>query len=241
MTYKVVKFITQATDDPRFYRVAWCGEHYTHIIDVKLTGSNYLEFGADAAELYVMWLVLSFWEYAGQKRTARNLRLEVSRGAIKKLMRADSAKLVLNDLAYFGRTQFHGIKMDVEKKTPWADWSAASECTVMLDDKPIPRPTVAIPGLGDVSITLHALEEYAADTKGEIHPENIYSRIAERMREGLSDAVIPSNVERHKRRRHGGEVDRTRIMVDTHGWQYVLLQEGATYILKTIYNRGGAY
>lgn len=242
MTYKVVKFSTQPTTDPLIFRVAWCGEHYAKIIDVKVTGTKYVGALADAAELYVMWLVLCHWENAGQQRTARNLYFEVSRGAIKKLCRTESTKVELTELAYFARTRFYGVSIVVEKKAKWADWSLLSDLCVTLDDKPLPAPHVEVPGLGRVVITRHAIEEYAADTGHEIKPENIYSRIVERMREGMFTVEMSKSVEEHKRRRHGdSEIENTRILADAHGWHYIFLCERDVLILKTIYNRGLGY
>lgn len=242
MTYKVVKFSTQPTADPRIFRVAWCGEHYAKIIEVRVTGAKYAGSMADAAELYVMWLVLCHWEHAGQQRTARNIYFEVSRGAIKKVVRTESTKVELNELAYFARTRFYGVSIQVEKKPKWIDWDAPTDLCVALDDSPLPAPRVEVPGLGHVVITRHAIEEYASDTGHEIKPENIYGRIVERMREGMLDVEMSKRVEEHKRRRHGDkEVENTRILADTHGWHYVFLHEEDALILKTIYNRGLGY
>lgn len=242
MTYKVVKFSTQPTSDPQIFRVAWCGEHYAKIIEVKVTGTKYADSMADAAELYVMWLVLCHWEHAGHQRTARNIYFEVSRGAIKKVVRTESTKVELNELAYFLRTRFYGVSIVVDKKPKWIDWSAPSDMSVVLDDSTLPAPWVDVPGLGSVVITRHAIEEYAADTGHEIKPENIYGRIVERMREGMFDVEISKRVEEHKRRRHGEkEVENTRILADAHGWHYVFLCGGDAIILKTIYNRGLGY
>lgn len=243
MTYKVVKFATQPAPQDGRFRVAWCGDlHPPRILDIAVTSAKYQENGADAAELFAMWLVLVHWENAGQRRTAKNLKLEVSRGAVKKLLRADSAKVELNSLAYFGRTQFFGVEIEVVKKTPWVDWAEPSTCSAVLGDDPLPRPTVSVPGVGDVGITLHALEEYIADTGGDILSAHVYGRIAERLRGSLREVKLSERVAEHKTKKHGLQADKTRIMVDDHGWQYVLLQVGhESYVLKTVYNRGRAY
>lgn len=244
MTYKTVSFATCQTPDANVFRVAWRGDDQsrTKIIDVRISTNRYEASAADAAELYVMWLVLSYWEHAGQSRTAKNLNVKVSRGAVKKILRADSTKKELNDLAYFGRTQFSGLPVEVLKKTPWVDWASESDCCVTLDDEPLPRPAVDVPGIGRVSITVHALEEYAADTRGEILAEHVYGRIAERLRGSLQDITLDERTQSHKRRKYGDEVDKTRILVDEHGWQYVLVEERKSeFVLKTVYNRGRGY
>ena len=92
MTFKVVKLSTSTTDTPGLYQVKFNGDdRFFRTVDVHVSkdlGPNALDF----VELYGTWCCLIWLELAGSNRTSRNLRLVVSRGAVKRLLLVTSSK-----------------------------------------------------------------------------------------------------------------------------------------------------
>jgi hypothetical protein len=119
MTYKVCKVSTAATDVPGVYSVLFNGDgRFFRRIEIHLSrdlGDNVLDF----IELYGLWCALVQFELAGHQRSCGNLKLVVSRGAVKRLLLSDSSKGELYETSNALRTQFFGLAgITVEKNKP---------------------------------------------------------------------------------------------------------------------------
>lgn len=117
MTFKVVKVSTSATAQPGVYQVLFNGDdRFFRSIEIHVSrdfGPNTLDF----IEIYGLWCCLVWLELAGSGRTSRNLKIVVSRGAVKRLLMVTSSKEELYQHAYALRTQLFGIHdISVEKE-----------------------------------------------------------------------------------------------------------------------------
>jgi hypothetical protein len=156
MTYKVVRFHTSTGPGDGCYEVAFSGDdRYFQKLEVH----SAVDFGSDAldyVELFGIWYFLMNIEIAGQGRSAKNLKLVVSRGAVKRLLRESSSKAHLFSFTNALRTQLFGLKnIEVEKVSAWAASVETSVC-VRWDGLPPDYPEIKNPVLGRVRVTHHA-------------------------------------------------------------------------------------
>ncbi|WP_288406873.1 hypothetical protein [uncultured Pseudomonas sp.] len=241
MTYKVCKVSTAATDVPGVYNVLFNGDdRFFRRIEIHLSrdlGDNVLDF----IELYGLWCALVQFELAGHQRTCGNLKLVVSRGAVKRLLLSDSSKGELYETSNALRTQFFGLSgISVEKNKPWTRGDHQAFC-VKWDGTPPPQPSVENPVFGKIYLTHHTLVEYLDETKGECKPENVFPRLARVVRDLNREVALPADVMRHKQRRHAGDQDGVRYLGSMAGWQLVTRPalDHTGLLAITVYQRQG--
>jgi hypothetical protein len=148
---------TRPTDPerPHTFDVRWMsGKDKQGTIEVTLPeGTNDPRI---IAELSVLRHLVLEREILGPSRTGNGLRFVVSAGAIKKLMREDSAKAHLAPYALFLRTRLLGVVVEVDHKANWVS-DATTLREVLVIEEP-PAECISIAGYGEVQVRAHVLE-----------------------------------------------------------------------------------
>lgn len=239
MTFKVVKLSTSATDTPGLYQVKFNGDdRFFRTVEIHVSkdfGPNVLDY----VELYGAWCCLVWLELAGSNRSSSNLKLVVSRGAVKRLLLVASSKEELYLYAYALRTQLLGLdNISVEKGKGWAGDDHPG-ISVKWDGQPPPQPSVENPTFGRIFLTYHSVMEYLDETKGECKLDNVYSRVARIVREADREPVIPNKQQAHKERRYGESQVGVRYLATAAGWQIVTrpAPDGTGLVALTMYQR----
>jgi len=238
MTYTVVSFHTTKTDLPGTYHVAFKGDdRFRHKLEVQTQA----DLGVDAldyVELYGIWFYLMGIQYAGMMRSSKNLRLVVSRGAIKRLLRETSSKSHLFQFTNAIRTQFFGLfDIEVDKNPSWVTDLDLSAC-VKWDGTPPPYPAESNPIAGPVEITYHALERYYETTNKEGRADLIFQKVCRIVREATTQMTLPEDVQRHKSLKYGDRNKNDLYLTTKSGWQAVVSESdrGNKYV-ATVYMR----
>jgi hypothetical protein len=239
MTFKVVKLSTSATDTPGLYQVRFNGDdRFFRTVDIHVAkdlGPNALDF----VELYGAWCCLIWLELAGSNRTSRNLKLVVSRGAVKRLLLVASSKEELYQYAYSLRTQLLGLdNISVEKGKAWTTEDHPGIC-VKWDGEPPAQPSVENLTFGRIYLTYHTVMEYLDETKGECKLDNVFSRLTRIVRDADREMALPAKQQTHKSRRYGASQDGVRYLGTASGWQIVTrpTPDGKGLIALTVYQR----
>lgn len=238
MTYKVVKFHTEKGKGEGAFQVAFNGDdRFFHVLDIHVSA----DLGPDAldyAELFGIWYFLMHVEMAGVKRTAKNLKLVVSRGAIKRLLRESSSKSHLFNYTNALRTQFYGLKdIEVEKQPSWCQ-DLQPTISTRWDGSPPPYPEVINPIVGSVGITYHAVERYFSHTNCEGRVDLIFQKVCKLVREASREVALPAKVLKHKSAVYGDDGQNVKYLTTPAGWQAVVsTSRNGSGLLLTIYQR----
>lgn len=114
------------------------------------------------AELYTLQYLLEVEEVIGSNLAGGDVnKLVVSSGAIKKLARKVCAKQSLVKHAIFLTTRFNGCRLDVKKDSGWTKYLEDRVKRVTLDASAPHEETIVVNGVGEVSLTSHAVEQFA--------------------------------------------------------------------------------
>ena len=239
MTFKVVKVSTSATAQPGVYQVLFNGDdRFFRSIEIHVSrdfGPNTLDF----IEIYGLWCCLVWLELAGSGRTSRNLKIVVSRGAVKRLLMVTSSKEELYQHAYALRTQLFGLHdISVEKGEGWVAETHPG-ISVKWDGKPPPQPSVDNPVFGKIFLTYHSAVEYLDETKGECKEENVFARLSRLVRDADREAALPDKEAGYKARRYGSSQDGVRYLNNSAGWQIVVrpTENKDALVALTVYQR----
>lgn len=238
MTYTVVSFHTVKTETPGIFHVSFKGdERFRHKLEVH-TLTDLGNDALDYVELFGIWFYLMGIEYAGKMRSSKNLRLVVSRGAIKRLLRETSSKAHLFQFTNAIRTQFFGMTdIEVDKNPDWASDLELNAC-VKWDGSPPAYPSVVNPVAGPVVITYHALERYYENTNKEGRADLIFQKVCRLVREASIQTTLPDSVQRHKSQKYGARNKNDLYLNTRSGWQAVVSESerGAKFV-ATVYMR----
>lgn len=238
MTFKVVKFHTTKGQGNGVYEVAFNGDdRYFQKAVVYLTadlGPDVLDY----VELYGIWLFMMELEMGGSRRTAKNLQMVVSRGAIKRLLRETSSKSHLFTYTNAIRTQFFGLTdIEVEKDTDWTKSAPPTFC-IRWDGQPPEYPAVDNPLVGRVGVTYHSVERYYQHTNCEGRTDLVFQKVCRILREADREIVLPAKVQKHKSIAYGDDGQNARHLIAPSGWQTVVVfPANEQPLLLTVYQR----
>lgn len=128
-----------------------------------------------AAELAVAQLLLEERNACGHDKTGAGLCLEMTFGAIRRLLRGVSDKEHLAPYVLFLRTRFNGAELAVAKRADWvSEVSGPAEPLAVSG----PRPTVIdVGGIGPVELTAHAFDQYVARFESDPDSKKIWRRL----------------------------------------------------------------
>jgi len=162
------------------------------------------------AELAVLRHLILEREILGPSRTGNGLRFVVSAGAIKKLMREDSAKAYLAPYALFLRTRLLGVVVEVDHKANWAS-DAETRRELLVVEEP-PAECISIAGYGEVQVRAHVLERIQQHYG--VALKNLWKFVTTAAKEAVP-AIIPNRNARHdaKHRQPGQYALNTRYNI----------------------------
>lgn len=157
----IVKLVTREDyTNPGVFLVYWATGLMTKGI-VRVSGT----VGGDSrtrSELAALRHLLVNRNVAGHNKGGGGLVLHVSCQEIEKLMRSESDKDYLVRYATFLRTRFLGMTLIAGAAYP--DW-ATPDCALDIEDLVVTRAEperVLIKGIGEVELSIHAVEQFVA-------------------------------------------------------------------------------
>lgn len=180
-----LRLLTKKTSDPRVFDTYWM----TGLIQkgrVRVTVPAQKD-AQTAAELSAAQYLLSEKNVCGHNKAGAGLRIWVSRGAIRKLLRGISDNDRMSPYANFLLTRYLGAQVEVENQdTSWAD----ERCETQVDIMDVQGPamtTIEVNGFGLVELTGHAVARYIEHFKRQ--PERAWREIVEIAKE-VKPAII---------------------------------------------------
>lgn len=157
-----------------------------------------------AAEIIVIrYLILEKDIYSGIK-TGKNLHLQVSKGAIKKIQRIESKKHDLYDFGYQLLTRFADAIISVSKDIDWLPEENSMPLPPLCLDADLYRNNdmLNIKNLGEIRITRHALEKYR-EVCQTTDMGTTWKNLTRRLNANLVKINIPDRVLAHKYKKYG--------------------------------------
>lgn len=228
MTARAISVYT--VEGQEAFDVHWKTENTSGIVVVTLEAP--VEDPRTVAELAGLRYLLMDKEVCGQDRTGNNLAIEVSLGAIKKVLQRRSTKKHLIPWTNFLSTRFIGAKLSTGKR---GSWKGNPEKTDRIS---VARPSVEaldVPGIGPLVLTEHAIRRFTE--RQEIgRPDRAWRRLRQKLlKTPLRPAKIPAAVRARKVAKHGGTAEFYDFIDDS--WQLVVTEEGGLRYLVTLYQR----
>lgn len=232
------------------YRTHWYTEETYGALTIIPPKSKPSNRDIVLAEITALYHLLTVEEVAGKDRTGSDLKIELSRGAIKKILRNSEHKSSVygNHLNWF-QTQFIDAKLSVPKKQKanaqliekylksGADWDGRSIylCEPMtLPSKPLVAP-IYVPDIGNVVISLHAVKQFRkrndmeSDSKSWRKIRNMIAN--EKLVPGkLGDTLLAKKARKWDR-------SDAHFFNCARSWQLVLLPGESYWTLATLYQR----
>lgn len=241
MSSKYLSVSTVAAGDSEFH-VYWETEQISGRLDVTIELP--IEDKAIAAELWALRHLLLEAEVTGINRTGDNLAINVSHGAIRKLLMKKSSKKHLIRFTSWMTIRFRDAKVTAPKRK--LDIAAIEEALTepgKLEITPESNPddiTVS-PVIGQVKITQHAIDRYIQRT-GVSSASRAWRSVLQLVKsDRLHDAQLPPDVELKKKQKHQ---ENARIMNATNNWQLVFTPSDESsnepWVLVTVYQRPGS-
>lgn len=232
------------------YRTYWCTEETYGTLTIIPPKSKQSNNDAVLAEITALHHLLTVEEVAGKDRTGSDLKIELSRGAIKKLLKnSERQTSIYCDHLHWFRTQFFDAKLSVPKKQKanaqliekhlesGEDWDGRDIylCEpITLPSKPLVAP-IYVPEIGNVVISLHAVKQFRKRNNMESDSKSwrkIRNMIAnEKLVPGeLNDTVLAQKARKWDR-------SDAHFFNCARSWQLVLLPGGSYWTLATLYQR----
>ena len=180
------------------------------------------------AELIGLRYLLIEKEIFGNQAAGNGLTLQVTKGAIRKVLKGQSSKKHLVPYAQFLRTRY--VDADIEVSKPNAEqlerWSAikvAENVPYCVGDHGNVVDTLAI---GPVEITAHAVERYAERLlDGDV--KRIWRSLIQRLQHaGLVDADLPARVRAHKLKKYADRPGQRIVKHPDGTMHFVLVPNG---------------
>jgi hypothetical protein len=221
-------------DDHAIVRVYWkTGLHRIQALDVRLTLSCPDRLAA--AEAVAIRYLLGEKHVFNVNRTGINLRIVVSKGAIKKMARQVSQKADLYEYGYPILTRYGEADIQVSKDKSWFP----------IDDDLLEIPVIqgeSLRGIeqmesetmGLIAVTRHALERYGEHC----HTNNMntsWKNLHRRLRDNLNKIQLPSSVILHKLRKYGEEPEVWTS--PSNPLHYVFCLKNNCRVLVTVFNK----
>lgn len=157
-----LKIYTVPTSHPETFLVHWTNSTTRFKGTLKVRVTAQINDRNIAAELSAFRHLLEDKEVLGNNLVGNaGSHLICSLGAIRKLRNGESDKSHLAPYANFLKTRFAGCPLSVDKRTDWFQHIEPETTDDLLVTGPR-RETIVISGLGEVAVTEHVLERFAA-------------------------------------------------------------------------------
>lgn len=233
-TLTVYAITDTAVDNHAIVRVYWrTGLHRKNAVDVRLALT--CQDRLAAAEAIAVRYLLGEQNIFNANRTGINLKIVVSKGAIKKMARQATQKLDLYEYGYPILTRYGEAKIEVSKDKSW----------IPADDLLIEVPLIngesvrgieklESEGMGMIAVTRHALERYGEHC-GTLDMNSSWKNLHRRMKGRLDVIALPSKVLIHKLRKYGDTPEIRKHPDDP--LHYVFCQKLDHKVLVTVFNK----
>lgn len=221
------------------YFVYWETEQIAGRVDVTIDLP--IEDKAIAAELWALRHLLLDAEVTGTNRTGDNLTINVSHGAIRKLLMKKSSKKHLIRYTSWMTVRFRDAKVTVPRRkldVQRIEQGLDKSCSLIINTESCPDDITLSPVIGKVRVTQHAIDRYIERT-GVSSASRAWRSVLQLVRSSeLQDAPLPKDVELKKLLKHQ---ERARIMNSMSNWQLVFAPADEAndepWTLVTLYQR----
>jgi hypothetical protein len=168
------------------------------------------------------------------------IKLQVSSGAVRKLLRGASDKTDALPYAVFIKLCLQGAEIEVPKRM----WGAPVPESTVIEDVEIdwqeyknPHFAVDTPSMGLVYVTMHAIEKYGERNDGGT-PDRLLPSLIRRLKHpAIRQRVLPDYVLREKAMRYGRSDDVEAWSIPNQGMVFMVLNSGGRRTLVTTFFR----
>lgn len=218
--------------DYSLIRVYWMsGKLRKSAIDIKLPLSCQDKFSA--AELIAIRYVLGELKVYNAHRTGINLKIVVSKGAIKKMAKKSTSKFDLYEYGYPIFTRYAEAEISVSKDKSWYPSEEELGQVTVIDGESLRGiEKIHTESLGVIGISFHAMEKYIKHC-GTIDMSRTWKNLNRRFNGVLVQEELPSNVLKHKLRKYGDAPEVWKHPDDTV--HYVFCNRDDYKILVTVF------
>ena len=221
-------------DDHVVVRVYWrSGLHRIKAVDIRLALT--CQDPLAAAEAVAIRYLLGEENIFNAHRTGINLKIVVSKGAIKKMARQATQKLDLYEYGYPILTRYGEAEISVSKDKAWFPQDERLINVPLINGEALRGiEKIDSEGMGMVAVTLHALERYAEHC-GTLDMNTSWKNLHRRLKSRLDKIQLPSKVLLHKLKKYG---DAPEIWTSPDNpLHYVFLPKSDHRVLVTVFNK----
>ncbi|HEY8095872.1 MAG TPA: hypothetical protein VIE65_07210 [Methylobacter sp.] len=188
-----------------------------------------------AAEAVAIRYLLGEANIFNANRTGINLKIVVSKGAIKKMARQVSQKHDLYEFGYPILTRYAEAELAVSKATDWFPGEdEILEAHLIEGEVYRGVEKMESDALGMVGITRHAMERYVQHC-GTLDMNTSWKNISRRMKSRLDKIDLPPRVIMHKLRKYGEAPEVWKH--PSNPLHYVFCQRHDCKLLVTVFNK----
>jgi len=215
-------------------RVFWCtGKNRKGALNIILASACSDKLAA--AEAVAIRYLLSDQKVHGNNRTGSNLRLIVSKGALKKLSRQATQKLELYEYGYPLMTRYSEAEILVSKDRSWLP-DAGNLLDIPCVDgesmKGIEKMETC--HLGAIGVSRHALERYG-QCCGTLDLNASWQNLNRRLKGRLDNIALPYKVLLHKLSKYGEAPEIWKH--PDNPLHFLFVSQGDCKVLVTVFNR----
>ncbi len=229
-------FATPASvfDDHVVVRVYWCsGLHRKKAVDIRLALT--CQDPLAAAEAVAIRYLLGEANIFNTNRTGINLKIVVSKGAIKKMARQATQKLELYEYGYPILTRYGEAEISVSKDKAWfPQYEELFNVPLVNGEALRGIEKIHSEGMGMVAVTLHALQRYAEHC-GTLDMNTSWRNLHRRLKTSLNKIQLPPRVMLHKLKKYG-EAPEVWTSPD-NPLHYVFVPKSDHRVLVTVFNK----
>ena len=215
-------------------RVFWrTGLHRIKALDVRLALT--CQDPQAAAEAVAIRYLLGEANIFNDNRTGINLKIVVSKGAIKKMARQATTKLDLYEYGYPILTRYGEAEISVSKDQSWFPEPDQLKDTPVIDGETMRGiEKIDSAGMGNVAVTRHALERYREHC-GTMDMNTSWKNLHRRLNGRLDQITLPTRVLLHKLKKYG---DKPEVwMSPENPLHYVFVPKNDHRVLVTVFNK----
>jgi len=221
-------------DDHAVVRVYWCtGLHRKKAIDVRLALT--CQDRLAAAEAIAIRYLLGEENIFNANRTGINLKIVVSKGAIKKMAKQSTQKIDLYEYGYPILTRYGEAEIAVSKDKSWFPSDKKLLDVPLIHGESLRGiEKIESEAMGMVAVTRHALERYGEHC-GTLDMNTSWKNLHRRLKYRLNEIQLPSRVMLHKLRKYG-EAPEVWKHPD-NPLHYVFCPKNDYRVLVTVFNK----
>jgi hypothetical protein len=221
-------------NDHAVVRVYWCtGLHRKKAVDVRLALT--CQDRQAAAEAIAIRYLLGEMNVFNANRTGINLRIVVSKGAIKKMARQTTQKIDLYEYGYPILTRYGEAKIEVSKDRSWfPPDETLTEVPLIQGETLRGIEKLESETMGLVAVTRHALERYAEHC-GTLDMNTTWKNLHRRLKGCIEKIPLPPKVITHKLKKYGEAPEVWKHPDDP--LHYVFCSRSDHKVLVTVFNK----